>query len=205
MEGLKIIYKTNDLGSFSELLNWQEVRDFYFNTLEKSLSSNPENKETNTAMNQVKAMFQSKESVEAVLIREIQLYHTPYGTEYTLSGETIETVLANISEGPPFPAKITIKLNELNPEKDYCNVSLNQTIDKEKAGSIIIDLLKRLAGSSTKDADINKKDIENMEISDLNEFVYSINTGWLFKVIYKRTATISNTKQIETYEITEKK
>lgn len=205
MEGLKILYKTDDVGSFSELLNWQEVRDFYFNTLEKSLGSKPENKATTSALNQVKAMFQSKENIEAVLIREIQLYHTPYGTEYSLRGETIETALANISGGAPFPAKIIIKLNELNPEKDYCYVSLNQTIDKEKAGPIIIELLKHVGGSSTKDADINKKDIENMEISDLNEFVYSINTGWLSRVIYKRTATISNTKQIETYEITEKK
>lgn len=28
MEGLKVLYKTDDVGSFSELLNWEEIRDF---------------------------------------------------------------------------------------------------------------------------------------------------------------------------------
>ena len=205
MEGLKIMYKTDDVGSFSELVNWKEVRDFAFNTIEQAVNEKPENKTFTTALNQVKAMFQSKENIEAVLIREIQLYHTPYGTDYNVRGETIETELPNISGGSPFPAKITIKLNELNIKNDYCIVSLNQTIDKEKAGPIIIDLLKRLAGTSSKEAEINKKDIEGLEISDTNEFVYSIYSGWLSRVFYKRTANISDNKQIETYEITEKK
>ncbi len=205
MEGLKILYKTDDVGSFSELLNWKEVRDFAFSTIEQAISSKQENNTITDALNQVKAMFQSKENIEAVLIREIQLYHSPYGVEYGIMGEIIETELPNITGGAPFPAKITKKLNELNLKNDYCNVSLNQTIDKEKAGPIIVDLLKRLAGSSRKDAEVNKKDIDGMEISDTNEFVYSISSGWLSRIFYKRTANISDTKQIETYEIIEKK
>ena len=205
MEGLKILYKTDDVGSFSELLNWKEVRDFSFNTIEHTISSKSENKITNAALNQLKAMFQSKENIEAVLIREIQLYHTPYGTEYNIRGETIETELPNISGGAPFPAIITVKLNTLDLKNDFCNVSLNQIIDKGKAGPIIVDLLKRLGGSNGKEADVSNKDIEDMEISDSNEFTYSIKSGWLSKIIYKRTATIAAMKQIETYEITKSK
>lgn len=205
MEGLKILYKTDDVGSFSELVNWKEVRDFAFNTIERGLNNNAENKSFITALNQLKTMFESKENIEAILIREIQLYHTPYGTEYNVTGEAIDTELPNISGGSPFPAKIIVKLNEVNLKNDFCNVSVNQIIDKEKAGPIIIDLLKRLSGSSDNGAEVNKKDIENMEISDTNEFIYSINSGWLSKITYKRTATISENKQIETYEIIEKK
>lgn len=202
MEGLKILYKTDDAGSFSELLNWEEVRDFYFNLIEEA-TARKQDKTATAAINQIRGMFESKESIEAVLIREIQLYHTPYGTEYSLRGETIETELPNISGGVPFPAIITVKLDVLNLKNDFCKVSLNQIIDKGKAGPIIVDLLKRLAGSNSKEADVTNNDIENMEISDSNEFTYSIKSGWLSKIIYKRTATIAAMKQIETYEITE--
>ncbi|HMK05364.1 MAG TPA: hypothetical protein VK489_14275 [Ferruginibacter sp.] len=204
MEGLKLLYKTNDVGSFSELLNWKEVRDFAFGTIEGSINNEPGNKTAIDALNQVKAMFQTKENIEAVLIREIQLYHTPYGSEYSRRGESVSTELPNVTGGAPFPATITVKLNEINVLKDYCIVSLNQVIDKEKAGSMIVDLLNKLAGASLNE-EVTKKDIESLEISDTNEFVYSISDGWLSRAFYNRTANIAGFKLVETYEIRQKK
>jgi len=156
-------------------------------------------------LNQVKAMFQSKESIEAVLIREIQLYHTPYGTEYTLSGETIETALANITEGPPFPAKITLKIDEVDKKKDICRVNIKQAVDKGKAGPIIADMLKKLSQSGNIDDAEMKKQINNMEITDVNEFTYFISTGWLSQVYFQRKSSVGIMTQVERYEINEKK
>lgn len=204
MEGMKIIYKTDDVGSFTELINWREVRDFSIAGYEKATTKPSQDKEYIAALNQVKAIFQSKENIEALLIKEVQLYHASYGAEYTFAGTEMETLLPNVTGGQPFPAKITIKLNDLDIKKDLCRISLNQVIDKEKAGPIIAAMLKKMSASPETDEAEIKKEIKDMEISDVNEFSYSLNTGWLSRVYFKRTTNVSNYKQVEFYEITEK-
>lgn len=81
-------------------------------------------------------------------------------------------------------------------------MSLNQTVDKGKAGPIMAAMLKKLAGSKTvNEADI-KKEIADLEISDLNSFTYTLSSGWMKKVIYKRIANVGPNKMVEVYEIT---
>jgi hypothetical protein len=202
MEGLKIKYKTDDAGSFTELVNWQEVRNFALANYEKVYAKATQNSEFAAALNQIKAIFQSKENIEALLIREVQLLHSPYGVEYNRKGQITETELPNVTGGQPFPATITLKLDELNTVKNYCTVSMNQTIDKGKAGPIMAAMLKKLAGSKTVDEEEIKKEISGLEISDLNSFTYSLSTGWIKKVVYKRVANVGPSKVVEIYEIT---
>jgi len=205
LESLKILYKIDDVGTFTQLINWKEVRDLAIANYEKAILNRPNDKEFIAAISQIKAIFQSKENIEALLIREVQLFHSPYGVEYTKSGIVTETELPNVTGGVPFPATIILKLDELNKKMDYCRASLNQTIDKGKAGPIMATMLKKLSGSKTIDeAEINRQ-IKDMEISDLNSFIFSISTGWMSKVVYKRIANVGISKSIETYEITEKK
>jgi len=205
MEGLKIIYKTDDVGMFAELVNWEEVRDFSISNYEKVVAENTQTKEFIAALDQVKSIFQSKENTEALLIKEIKLFHTPYGVEYTKTGSIIETELPNVTGGSPFPATITMKLDKLDQNNDLISISLNQTIDKEKAGPIIIDILKKLSSSPIGDEAEMNRQIKAMEISDLSEYTYSLSSGWLSRILYKRTSNIGPFKQVETYVITEKK
>ena len=203
LEGLKIIYKTDDVGMFTELVNWKEVKEFALGNYEKAVVNKNTDKEFIFAMSQIKAIFQSKENIETLLIREVQLFHSPYGVEYTQSPVVTETKLPNVTGGTPFPAIIILKLDELNLPNDYCKVSLNQTIDKGKAGPIIAAMLKKLSGSKIADeAEINSQ-IKGMEISDLNSFTYSISSGWMSKIVYKRIANVGISESVDIYEITE--
>ncbi len=204
MEGLKIVYKTDDVGMFTELVNWEEVRDFAIANYEKAVAAKAQNKEFVAALNQIKSIFQTKENIETLLIKEVQLFHAPYGIEYFTSGTVIETQLANVTGGLPFPATITLKLDELNVPVDKCMVSLIQRIDKGKAGPIIAAMLKKLSSNPIEsEAEINKQ-IKDMEISDLNQFTYHLNSGWLGRIFFTRTSNVGKFKQTETYEITEK-
>lgn len=205
MEGLKIVYKTDDVGMFTELINWEEVRDFSFSQYENLISAKSQNKEYVAALNQIKSIFQTKENIESLLIKEVQLFHTPFGVEYYTTGTIVETELPNVTGGAPFPATITLKLDELNLQSNRCTVSLNQTIDKGKAGPIIVAMLKKLSSSPIEsEAEINKQ-IQDMEISDINQYTYAISSGWLNSIFFKRTSNVGKFKQTETYEITEKK
>jgi len=205
MEGLKIIYKTDNMGTFTELTNWKEVSDFAISAYQKAVAAQPQNKEFAAGLNQIKAIFQSKENIEALLIKEVQLFHSPFGVEYNKAGTTIETALPNVTGGAPFPATITLILNELNQKQDYCKVSLNQVIDKGKAGPIITEMLKKLSATPIKDEEELKKQVMDMEISDINEFTFAISSGWIQRVFYSRTTNVGTIKQTESFEITEKK
>jgi hypothetical protein len=201
MEGLKITYATDEVGGFLELLNWQEVRNYAMKNYEKVNARTKHNAEFSAVLNQTKAIFNSKKNTEALLIREIQVFHTPYGVEYDTNGSISETEVPNATGGEPFPASLTLKLDELNTEKDYCTVSVNQTIDKNKAGPIIAEVIKKLAGNKPVDAAKIKKETTGLEISDLNAFTFSLADGWMKKIVYSRIANVGSDKQVETYEI----
>lgn len=201
MEGLTVVYKTDDLGMFSELINWKEVSNFALSNYEKAIAAN-KNSEFTAALNQIRAIFQSKENIEALLIREVQLFHAPYGVEYGKKGTIAETELPNVTGGAPFPATIILKADEINTKKDYCTISLNQSINKGKAGPIMAAMLKKLAGAKQVNEEEIKQQIKGLEISDYNSFNYTLSSGWMNKVVYKRIANIGAAKQIETYEIT---
>lgn len=204
MDQLKIVFKTDDVGSFSELVNWEEVRDIAFSNYEKATLKLAQNKEFVAALSQIKSIFSSKENIQTALIQEVQIFQSPYGVEYSSSGTVFETVLPNITGGSPFPATITLKLDILNTKEDFCSVSMNQSIDKGKAGPILADMLKRLSSTPVQEEEI-KKEIADLEISDINEYDYSISSGWINSIKYIRTAKVGTLKQIETYLISLKK
>lgn len=172
---------------------------------ELAIKKQNQNKESIAALNQVKAIFQSKENIENLLIKEVQLFHSLYGTEYFIKDKVMETELPNATGGEPFPATITLKADEINKKNDYCKISMKQEIDKRKAGTIIAAMLKKLSISPIQDEDIIMKQIKDMEITDLNEFNYAISTGWLNSISFKRVSTVGNLKQTETYQFTKKK
>ena len=202
MEGLTVKYETDDVGTFTGLLNWQEVKNFALANYEKVYANAIQNSEFAAALNQVKAIFQSKENIEALLIREVQLFHSPYGVEYGKKGTVTATELPNVTGGQPFPATVTLKLQELNTIKDFCTVSINQTVNKGKAGPIMAAMLKKMAGSRPVTEEEIKKEIAGLEISDLNSFTYSLSTGWIKNTVYKRIANVGSGKSVEIYEIT---
>lgn len=201
MQGLKIIYKTDDIGTFKELVNWKSIRDFWIGKMEASVDKSDKN--AVEAMKKTKALFQSKESLEAVLIREIRLYHMPYGVEYTYKGQQVEILLPNITGGEPFPATIHLQLTEINPSKDACHIRMVQTLEKEKGRALLIAMLQKLFAAQLGDSDI-EKEIKVLEMTDTNEFDLTLSTGWLSKASVKRMVNIGGVTQVETYNIIEK-
>ncbi|MBK7305919.1 MAG: hypothetical protein IPI88_02075 [Chitinophagaceae bacterium] len=97
MENIKIVYKTDDVGMFTELINWEEVRDFSISNYEKALANKSQTSDFIAALNQIKAIFQSKENTEALLIKEIQFFHAPFGMEYNKTGTLVEIELPNVT------------------------------------------------------------------------------------------------------------
>lgn len=198
MKDLMLIYTTDELGTFKELVNWKEVRDFWLDKLRLSLNKNDQ--QVMEMFNKMKAMLEKRENVEVAVIREVQLYHAPYGLEYSLGGEATETVLPNISGGSPIPAFITLRLDSLDVPGNLCRVSIAQSIDKQKGREVVIELMKKLMPASAADADFEGS-IQELLMDDVQEYKFYLSTGWINRICLVRTVRVADLRQEERYEV----
>jgi hypothetical protein len=195
-EGLVIRYQTNELGSFTELLNWKEIQKFVYDAMDSIANKFPSEKAA-LAFNKVKEVYSSKESIEQIIIRDVQLFHSMYGGEYKLREKIVaETELPNFIGGDPFPAVLSIEMTELRPKEQYCKIEMTQSIDKNKATKIISDWLEKVSEGKSKDTNIS-----TININDFNEFEVELISGWLTRAFYKRIVESADGKNVETYEL----
>jgi hypothetical protein len=197
-EGMKMVFKTSQVGAFLELSNWQEVKDAYIKMMEISL---PEKLDSaaQAAIDKSKELFNSKEMVEASLIREIQIFHSNYGYKFTKSEIKAETELANPFADEPLPAIQTFRISELNPGQDYFKLIIEQEIDKKGATKFFENFLKKMKFDNSTIESETKKMLSSFEIKDHSEYQFILSTGWLRKIDFTRSAKNAETNQIDSY------
>ena len=200
-EDMTVIYKTGPKGAFNELINWEEIRDHLNKALDEMEQQYGQNPQVKAAFNQIRSMFQTRESIEQSLIKEIQLYHSLYGGEYTLNKEVkAASTLPNILGGEPFPAVLSVEMTELKPQKQSCRVKVSQRIDKEKGSEILHDFARKMARTSGSEMPDQQK-LPDFEITDQQEYQVDLDHGWMKRVYNKRTIRAQGMEQIQTYEI----
>lgn len=203
LSGVKFIYATDDVGSFKELLNWQEVRDFYVNMLKMQFSKSRADSMSRSMIENMIAKLSTKESVEAIMIKEVQLLYNPYGVEFPKQALSTETELPNMLGGQPFPAIMTFSMAALDVKNNLATVLITQEVDKQKGKSILLDLLQKLSRGASLN-DINSA-IEKVEITDRISLTFHLATGWQSKVEYVRMVDMGKGYQKTQYTIEEKK
>ena len=179
-DGMQMIFTTSEMGTFLELVNWEEVRDTYIRQMEMSLPKKMDSTARAT-LAATKKMFGSKQMVESTLIKEIQLFHLPYGYQFTTTEASADTQLPNPFGGEPFPARQTYRLTSL--DKDSFTLVFHLKIDKGSLRSIKTDY----------------------DLQDYTEYRFINSTGWISRLFYKRTVLTGKTRQLESYSIDLKK
>jgi hypothetical protein len=199
-EGMKMIYKTSETGAFTELVNWQEVKDAYIKMMEISLPKNLDSA-GRAAVNQSKELFNSREMVETSLIREIQLFHVPYGSRFSKTETKVESQLPNPFAEESLPAILTYRISEINPKQDYFKLIIDQKIDPKGAEKLFESLFRRMNIANDTAIIEAKKLLEKIEISDNSEYQFILSTGWLRKLSQRRTVKNAGMAQMDAYLI----
>jgi hypothetical protein len=197
MSGIKFIYNTDDVGSFKELLNWKEVRDFYVNMLKMQLSNTKQDGSAQAALDKMMASLATKESVEALMIREVQLLHSPYGLEYDKAGTMAETELPNLFGGKPFPATLKLSMASLLPSADAASIIIFQQVDKMKGRDALVSIIQQFAGKSSA-AEISEA-IKTIDVSDKTTYSFHLSTGWVSCIEFVRKVDLGGALQEERY------
>ena len=203
-KGLKIKYKTTSTGEFKELVNWQEVRDFYIGMMQMSIPRNVDDS-TKMLLQKTYDMFSTREAVEGTLIKDVQLLHSAHGYEYSTKGTTSKTTIPSPFGTDPIPSLVTIKITELRPKQDYFHLTVNQQIDKEGALKMIQDVIKKMGVASGREVEEGMKVFKTFEITNKSDYSITISSGWVGRLFSSKTAVTGSSRQVESYLFEEKK
>jgi hypothetical protein len=199
-EGLKMIFLTTKEGLFTELINWQEVKNAFIKMMEVSLPPNP-SEETKAAIEKSIELFNSKEMVESTMIPEIQIYYSPYGSAFTQKGISTAGTLATPFSEDPLPCIISEKITEIKPGQDLIGFSQHQKMDKGNTGKFPGDLFKKM-GIQEDSVLLNVKEIiASLELTDHREYLITPSTGWINSAIFYKIVKSSERINKESIKI----
>jgi hypothetical protein len=193
---LKVIYKTDELGSFVEVVNWKEIKEYTqkaLSSLKKDFKDIPE---MDKVLKQMEATFSTKEAIESTSIKDIQQFHTFYGLKYKL-GEVLEGKLKvpNIYGKEPFDCDYTIYLDELNEEDNNFIMRATQEVDKQQLTNATFEYLTTMAKN------LNVSPPKRDDLKDLaNEILTASrihSSGWIVYSVQTTTVTSDNLTNIE--------
>ncbi|HEX8333882.1 MAG TPA: hypothetical protein VF622_14780 [Segetibacter sp.] len=194
VQGINFKYQTSELGEFQELLNWKEVQTSVFKIIDRLVIEYTD-PQIAGVLNQTKAIFSTKESIEQVIMKDIQMLHGIYGGEYKLKQKVSgETELPNFLGGDPFPAILNVEMYDLDKEEGLCKIEVSQVVDKDKATKIIRNWIQK-AGQS-KDSGTS-----SINVSDKLKYEVELKNGWVKSLHHNRTSETNGLRITEIQEL----
>lgn len=177
----KVIYKTDELGEFIEILNWKELGESTTLLLQEMLNSferkNPEKvNDLRKALNPIIEIYSSKQGIEQLAIRELQYFHFPFGYEYDITAPIeYEQELPNVLGGKPIMANATLTFEEVDFENGVCTLKEETVINPDDTKRVIQEFFTKMKIDESKTEDSIKNAI--FDIRDLNYYQYYYNPG----------------------------
>lgn len=204
-------YKTDELGQYLGLENWQEVAD----TIRTKIESETAGKMVDYGgqLGEVLDSFYknvlTKEGIEELMLTELHLFHFPFGVEFDPANPiTYEDEYTNFLGDEPLRGQVEIKFEDVDYEDYFCVFTQTGKIYEEDAKSMIISLFKRLfPGEDNPQMSQIEESMKDMkyEISDDNLFAYFYYPGVPLMIETNRTVEVligdTQKKSIETKRI----
>jgi hypothetical protein len=201
MDGLKFVYKTDDVGSFTELVNWEEIRDFYIDMLKLQLQGQAMDSTKQKIVDETLAIFQKREVIESMAIKEIQLFHAPYGLMFSTKDTSVNTAVTIPVTDEPMPAIQSWRITEVGQDGDNFRLVITQNIDPTGVGKVIESIMKKYAPGQKADVEEIRKALLSFRVDDFSEYRFVQSTGWLREYNVTRTGASGDMTQIETYKM----
>lgn len=195
-ENMKVLIQTNELGTIEGVQNWKEIRDYIkksMTELEKEFKDVPN---IDKMFKQIEGMYSSKEAIESAAIMDIQQFHSFFGGKFLL-GEVLEFPLPvpSLYSSKPLDSKVTLSLDEINPDEGYYLLNSIQEVDSEQLTNTTYDYLKEL--SKTMGKEVPKKE-DVGQLTNTTSTASSIHeSGWIIYSIQTKTVTSDGATNVE--------
>jgi hypothetical protein len=195
-KGMKVIYKTDELGNFIEVVNWKELRDFNQKTIAaigKKYSNLPE---LGKILKQMENSFSSKEAIESISIKDIQQFHSFHGGKYKLKEEISDKIkVPNLLTNVPFDADFSLYLDEINETDNNFILRSSQAVDSEQLTEATFQYLSNMAKNMNITAP-KRSDFKGLS-NEIEVGSRIHGTGWIVYSIQTTTVNSDNQTNIE--------
>lgn len=176
-DDINVKYKTNKYGSIEEILN----KDFIKQYVEDVRNLVTEGKENKDAIKEII----SEEVIVNKLLQKLNFFHLPYGMEFSEDSITEQYDFKNlIMDENDIPGEIkynliyfdkTKKIGEIEIEKKYFQIALNQNID---------ETVKNISEKLGNDKKQGK--VPPFAVTERYWYKMDFNTGWIIKGKYEK-------------------
>lgn len=201
----EVIYHTNELGEFMGIENWQEISEMMnglFSDLVDYIAETQNSSRDAVAQNMqpLRSLYNSKEGVEQLVFKEIQLFHFPLGFELSTSEPLLyEEKLPNMLGGPPIRGDAKIHFEDIDFANSFCVLLQEMTLNPEDTKAMITSLFERmnLADDEMEEAISAAK----LDIRDQNRYAYFYYPGIPYRIETNREYVIDiaseNTRRVD--------
>jgi len=196
-EDMKVIIETDEFGAIRGVQNWKEVSEYMKKSIQPVREEFKNNPQLEQVFEQMESMYTTKQGIEAAAIQDAQQFHTFHGGKYVL-GEIIEAPLQvpnTYDPNNPFDSKITLSLDELNPDDNNFIIRSTQVVDSDQLTNVTYNYLKSMS-KSMKTPEPKKEDIG--QLTNVTTTASRIHgTGWLIYSIQTKTVEAPGVSNIE--------
>jgi hypothetical protein len=196
-ENLRVLIKTDEMGAFQEVLNWQEISSTMkkaMDIVKKEFKSVPK---LDDILKPLEATYTTKAGIENTVMMEAQQYYTFHGGKYKLGEEVNAKIqVPNNYGGAPIDADLTIRLDEINADDNNYIVRYWQITDSKQLTDASFEFIKKLAAASgAKNVPTRDKMPATTHEEDVASRIH--NTGWVIYTVRTKVVDVEGASSVE--------
>jgi hypothetical protein len=146
-ENITIRIKTDELGAFIEIVNWEIIKQNIYRGLTLLKDDFKNIPQMDKVIEQVESLYSTKESIEASAIKEIQQFYSYHGARYKLGQELKSNIKQpNLyNSNNPFDTEVILYLDDMNTEDNNAVIRMRQIVDSTQLKKATFDYMVRTA------------------------------------------------------------
>ncbi len=144
--GSVVEFRTDELGTFEEVTNWEQIRDYYLVARDSMKAYFGNEPQVNELVENMMSIYLSKTSIETASIKDVHQFLNFHGAEYRLNEPVFGSMkFPSVLGQGHLDAVVMAELLEIYPEDDdytiYSKVDVNPGQLKEQTRLVLKTLL----------------------------------------------------------------
>lgn len=184
---IEVIYKTDELGVFLEIENWEEISKMTKKVFEELFQSKKESerKRARQRLEPIMMAYDTKEGIEQLLFKELHIFHLPLGGQYDITEPQVyEENLPNLLSEGVVRGNGVLTFEEINREEEFCVFTQKLKLNSEDSKKMISDVFKKMKRTEYDMEEALKSSF--VDINDNSRYSYFYGYGLPFELMTSR-------------------
>ena len=189
-QGQEVRFKTDENGSFTELLNWREIKKRQEESIKLLVKGAKLPKEIKNVLDKLN----SKETIQNYVLKDVMQFHNFYGIALSLGKPVEQQLDAGTALTGPLKSETSLFLEEIDFENREYIVKFLQSFEGEDLNKVLGTVLGELFPDLASKADMSKIKLDSMD-----DYYGALmhDTGWPVSSYYERVIRIGENQSVE--------